>query len=213
MMNAANDEAGTRHQIVVLLRTEHGMRAGDLAARIGITEMAIRRHLSALERDGLAYGRTVRQPLGRPANMYYLTEDADQLFPKSYGILALDLLTDINYLDGEEKIAELLGVRERRLVETYRARMEGKPLKERVAELSEIQNNKGYMTKWSVEGDQQFSLVEYNCPIAQVSKQFPQVCASELSMFQKLLNGSEVVRTECLANGGKCCSYDIRTVK
>ena len=75
----ANEETSTRRTIITILRTEGPMTAGDLAERIGITEMAIRRHIATLERDNLIYPTTLRQPMGRPAKVYQLTEEADDL--------------------------------------------------------------------------------------------------------------------------------------
>lgn len=205
----ANEETSTRRTIITILRTEGPMTAGDLAERIGITEMAIRRHIATLERDNLIYPTTLRQPMGRPAKVYQLTEEADDLFPKNYHTLTLDILEDLVRVDGEEKLKTLFDHREERLVQQYQEMLEGKTLEEKVAILADLQNRKGYLSKWEAKEDGTYEIVEYNCPIAQVSRLYPQTCACETNVFRRVL-GTDVNRAQCLAEGGTCCVFKIK---
>ena len=76
--------ASTRGQILVLLRrgTE---TVNDLAAALGLTDNAVRAHLTALERDGLARRSGTRRGSRKPTVTYALSAEAEQLFPKEYG--------------------------------------------------------------------------------------------------------------------------------
>jgi predicted ArsR family transcriptional regulator len=87
--------------------------------------------------------------------------------------------------------------------------MEGKELVDRVAELAEIQNANGYMVQWEQASDGQYVFTEFNCPIAQVAKQYNEACRCELALFKNLL-GAEVECTECLTKGGSKCTYIIK---
>jgi predicted ArsR family transcriptional regulator len=204
----ANQETSTRRSIIILLRTEGPLSAGDLAERIGITEMAIRRHIATLERDHLIYPTTIRQPMGRPAKVYHLTEEADDLFPKNYHTLTLDLLEDLVRVDGEAKVQQLFNQREERLVQQFEEVLAGKTLEEKVSIIADLQNRKGYLARWEAKQDGSFEIIEYNCPIAQVSKLYPQTCACETNVFRRVL-GTDVSRSECLAEGGKCCVFRV----
>ena len=83
--------ASTRGQVVTLLR--RGRRTVDeLAQALGLTDNAVRAHLAALERDGLARQGGVRRGVGKPAYAYDLTPEAERLFPKAYGALLHELL-------------------------------------------------------------------------------------------------------------------------
>jgi predicted ArsR family transcriptional regulator len=170
--------------------------------------MAVRRHLNTLERDGLLETKLVRQAMGRPTHLYLLTKQADDLFPKNYHHLTLDLLEELLEDEGEEKVDSLFKKREDKLVARYQSRMQAKSLGERVSELAKIQNENGYMAKWKQHGDGEFELSEHNCPITQVANRYQQACHCELSLFQRLL-GANVERTECLAKGGTKCKYVI----
>lgn len=205
---AVRQEGSTRQTVLTLLKTNGQMNAGELARQLQITEMAVRRHLGTLERDGLIAPTIVRQAMGRPTHMFSLTEQAELLFPKNYHVLALDLLEELEE-DPETAvvIGKLFEGRKRKLFDRYAHRMEGKTLQEKVAELAVIQNDGGYMVQ--MENDAEgLVLHEYNCPIAHVANRYQQACQCELALFEQLL-GTEVERTECLAKGGGKCSYRI----
>ena len=61
-----------RNCTIVESKGEHTV--AELADVLEITEMAIRRHLSNLEKDGLIYSKMVRQHVGRPTYLYGLSE-------------------------------------------------------------------------------------------------------------------------------------------
>lgn len=187
------------------------MTVSDMAKKLEITEMAVRRHLGTLERSSLIGSKLLRQSMGRPTNQYFLTEKAEDLFPKSYHSLTLDLLQDLEATEGSERIDRLFESREQRLTREYEELFSGKNLAERVATLADLQDKKGYMTSWRELEDGSFELVEYNCPIAQVAKRYNQACSCELGWFRNLM-GSEgtVERTECKAQGEQNCVYRIR---
>jgi iron-sulfur cluster biosynthesis transcriptional regulator SufR len=206
-MNQEN-ETSTRKMILTMLKTQGQLSVGEMSNQLGITEMAVRRHLNTLERDGLLETKLVRQAMGRPTHLYLLTKQADDLFPKNYHHLTLDLLDELLEDEGEEKVDTLFKKREDKLVAKYQSRMQAKSLGERVSELAKIQNENGYMAKWKQHGDREFELSEHNCPITQVANRYQQACHCELSLFQRLL-GVKVERTECLAKGGTKCMYVI----
>lgn len=200
----------TRDQILYLLKSNGTMSVSELAQALGVTEMAVRRHLNALERDRFIQSRFLRQPMGRPLGVYSLTEKADQLFPKHYPHLALDLLKDIESLEGESKVDELLERRVKRVREQYEERMQGKSLGSRIEELAHLQDKKGYMVE--LEKDQASGNIlfkEMNCPISQVAKSYKHICRCELNMFRQLLE-TEVDMLQCMAEGGQHCVYEIK---
>ncbi|MFC0215372.1 helix-turn-helix transcriptional regulator [Paenibacillus chartarius] len=198
-------EQSTRSVILTSIKT-HGERSvADLAEELGVTEMAVRRHMHVMERDGLVQPRLVRRPMGRPMNVYSLTAAADELFPKKYQHLALDLLEELD----EEDVSRLFEKRQSKLYQRYEERMRGKSLPERVKELADIQNAGGYMVRLQETAPGQYELCEHNCPIAQVAGPYQQACACELDLFRQLLQ-AEVDRTECLAKGGSKCVYRIQ---
>lgn len=206
---ATQGDHSTRERILMLLKTGGRMYAGHLSNELGLTEMAIRRHMYALESEGSVSIIAVRQAMGRPLHAYELTAAADELFPKNYHLLALDLLDELaDDPDTAELIDRMFEGRKKKLLERYEPRMAGKSLEQKVSELAAIQNAGGYMAETEAKSDGSYMLYEYNCPIAQVAGKYLQACSCELSLFKSLLD-VPVVRTECLAKGGGKCSYQI----
>ncbi|WP_028547946.1 helix-turn-helix transcriptional regulator [Paenibacillus sp. UNC451MF] len=207
-MNQEQD-VSTRKVILTMLKTSGALTVSEMAKQLGITEMAVRRHLNTMERDGLIEAKLVRQAMGRPTNLYSLTEIADDLFPKKYHHLTLDLLSELVEEAGEGKVDLLFEKRKERLISRYEGQVNGKPLPERVKTLAEIQNSNGYMVDWTEGEDGQFVINEHNCPISQVANQYNHACQCELKMFETLLD-ADVQRVECLVKGGNKCSYVIQ---
>src|ERR1043165_6962204 len=80
----------TRGRIVSLLRGTTAT-VNDLTEQLGLTDNAVRAHLLSLERDGLIRQSGMQPGFRKPHVTYALTPDAEQFFPKSYGVL-LDLI-------------------------------------------------------------------------------------------------------------------------
>ncbi|GIQ63325.1 transcriptional regulator [Paenibacillus cisolokensis] len=199
----------TRDRIMQMLKTDGELTAREMTERLGITGMGVRRHIDALERSGLIESRTIRQPMGRPASLYRLTEQADHYFPKNYHGIALDLLGELAQEAGEPVVNRLFERRKQTLYRKYAGKMTGERLADKVSALADIQNENGYMAQWEQSGDDEFVLTEYNCPISQIANAYNHACKCELDLFESLL-GAEVSRTECLAKGGQKCAYTIR---
>ena len=207
-MKKGQENGSTRRMIMTLLKKKGPQTIAALAAELGITEMGVRRHVLQLEQDGLAKTRVVRQAMGRPLHLYSLTEQAEEFFPKNYHNLALELLRELDLSGGKEAVQLLFEGRRKRMLAQYWPMMERRGLEERVAELSAIQNAGGYMAEWDKEEDGGYVIREYNCPIRQIATQYRSACGCEQSLFEELLE-ADVVRSECMAEGGRCCQYQI----
>lgn len=76
----------TRGQIVTLLRGTT-CTVDELAAKLSLTDNAVRSHLATLERDGLVRQTGLRRGARKPHFTYALTDESDRLFPKAYDAL------------------------------------------------------------------------------------------------------------------------------
>lgn len=81
----------TRGQIVTILRGSP-RTVDELAAKLKLTDNAVRAHLATLERDGVVRQSGLRRGPRKPHFTYVLTEDADKLFPKAYDALLNQLI-------------------------------------------------------------------------------------------------------------------------
>src|SRR5688572_33391803 len=86
----------TRGQIVGLLR-KSAATVEELARSLGLTDNAIRSHLTTLERDGLVRQEGVRRGpgAGKPATVYEIHPDAEPLFSRAYAPVLAALLDEL----------------------------------------------------------------------------------------------------------------------
>lgn len=200
----------TRRKILTSLKKSDGMTADQLAVLLGITSMAVRKHLAALQQDGLIDTRIVRQAVGRPTHVYRVSSLADDFFPKQYDTIITELLTDLIDIDGEAKVDLLLSRRADRTREFLEARLRGiESLEERVAALAEGMDELGYLASWEPLDADTFLLKQYNCAIQRVATCFPGACYHEAEIYRRLLD-AEVERTTHIATGDRACCYLIR---
>src|ERR1700737_3767921 len=150
----------TRRAILLTIKKRGEARAEDLAGALGITPSAVRQHLSGLLGEGLVAVREQRGGPGRPKFFYSVTASAEPLFPKAYGGLTNELL---EYLDDEQPdlVDRVFDRRRERRVEAARARLAGKSFPARVAELSRILDEDGYLADVERGPDGVWRIVEH----------------------------------------------------
>ncbi len=204
-MSATEKGSSSRREILRLLRLQGGMTARQLAGQLDITSMGVRRHLMALERDGLVRMQTQRQRAGRPTYVYQLTQEGNDTFPNNYHLLATQLLDAAQVREGEATVQALFSGRMDQLVAQYEPRMRGRDLEGRVAELAKIQDENGYMAIWEkVDGG--YLLREQNWAIYRVACRFQQACEYEIELFRRLL-GADIRRVQHQVKGDRACTY------
>ncbi|HUG14361.1 MAG TPA: ArsR family transcriptional regulator [Thermomicrobiales bacterium] len=211
-----NDEAlpaprgKTRNDILNALKRADGLTVDQLSRGIGITPMAVRKHLAALEREELVAAELVRRPVGRPARAYRLTSQSESLFPRGYDSIAVEFLSDLVMMDGPEKVDLLFNRRADRAYAFLEARVSrARSFDEQVAALASGMDELGYLTQWEKTGPGAYAVRQYNCAIQKIAMTFPQACYYELETYRRLLN-AEVERVCHLMAGDHMCSYVIR---
>ena len=197
----------SRNDIVQYLKQHGSAPAQEIADTLGITAVAVRKHLDALQVEGKVAIRRLPLPRGRPKLVYELTDAADSLFPKTYERLAVDLLDDLVLLDGEEKLDRLFRARNQKLFGQYMDRLGEKAFAERIEELTKLRDEEGYMPVLRQHGDS-FVLTEHHCPIYAVAQRFPEACECETELFKQVLD-TDVERETRLVDGQPACIYRI----
>lgn len=204
----------TRDQILNLLKRNNQLTVSIIAQDLNITEMAVRRHLNTLERDGIVETTLHRQAMGRPTNVYHLSNIGQEMFPRNYDEFTIDILKDIEELAGNDKVKKLFEMRRERLKERYEKKLTMPDFEERVMELARIHNEQGYMTEVEKAEDGTYIFKEFNCPIAEVAKNFPSICKTEIDLFKEVLQTDHVVCEYCLTSGEDAhCEFRIREME
>ncbi len=198
----------TRRRILTLLKEQGELTADELAEYLGISSVAVRRHLTKLEGDQLVAYEEVQRGMGRPSFVYKLGEAASSFFPRRYQELAATVIETIKELYGREAIDAIFQMRSEHLINAYRQRINGVTLDKRLAQLTELREADGYMSTWELDEDNTFILREANCPIIHVAADCGSACDCDQALLADLLD-ADVVRKGHLAKGDGACVYEV----
>ncbi len=196
----------TRPALLRQLKCRGPQTAAQLADALGVSAVAVRKHLDALAREGAVAVARVRQPVGRPVYQYRLTDRAETYFPQGHHPLLLGVLAALDRAD-PAALEGALAACSAQARDHYAARLAGKPLAERVAELARLRDAEGFLTSVEREGDV-LTLREHHCPIRDVAARYPVACRCEQQVFRDLL-GPGVEYAGSLLDGAPACAYRI----
>jgi predicted ArsR family transcriptional regulator len=165
----------TRGQVLTLLR--RGARTvDDLARALGLTDNAVRVHLSTLERDGLVHQSGVlRGHAGKPAYAYTLTDAAERRFPKPYDTvlgLLLDVLSERMSPTEQETVLREVG---HRLARSLLSVGDGSVPHARLLAAVRALNELGGLAELE-EKDDAIVICGCSCPLADVVAAHPGAC-------------------------------------
>ncbi|MGE5620466.1 MAG: helix-turn-helix transcriptional regulator [Sphingomonadaceae bacterium] len=195
----------TRRQILDILKKRGRATLEELAREVALSPVTVRVHLSVLQRDDLVGVEEVRGRVGRPYFVYSLTEEAEDLFPKRYHVLANRLLSGLDgVLSQETKQALFDHVAERWAAERA-PRLTGRGLAEKVAEVARIRCEEGAIADWE-KVEQGYLLRQHNCPNLAVCRVHAQVCRLEEQYISRLL-GVSLIRQGCIGQGDRVCAF------
>lgn len=193
----------TKLRILETLRSK-SVCAGILSEELGISKVAVHRHLEDLEREGLVRARTVKaEGRGRPKQVF---EAVDEQAP--YARMCGDVLTHLKELFGAGAVIQVLNRRNAQLLEHLSPHMNGLDLEQKLCRLAEYLTEQGYQASFYQDGEHWY-LEQGRCPKLALSMEHGEFCHTELEMYQKLL-GAPVHREERIAAGGDCCRYRIK---
>jgi DeoR family suf operon transcriptional repressor len=201
-----------RRTVLYALRRRGQASVDDIARQLDMTVSGARQHLTALVEAGFAEATEVPRPVGqrgRPQLAYTVTEKADGLFPKAYGELTNELLGYASEADAG-LIDTLFQRRRDERIRNATARLANKrTLKAKVAELTRILDDDGYLATSEVVGPGTFRIVEHNCAIWAVAQRYGQACSSEIEFIRAVLPEADVERVQHMVAGAPHCAYEV----
>ena len=197
----------SRRQILEVIKKQGKATLEDLATALGLSSMTVRQHLAILEREGYVVPSQERRPLGRPRYVFSLSLHGEDQFPKSYALLAEQLLQEIVQQDGEARVAQLFEGIAQRLAAAQRPRLADLPLPKQLSLITQLMNDEGQLAEW-VETETSYTLLAYNCPYLRVAHTHDQLCNFHHRLLNLLLD-APVYRGHCLMEDSPFCSYNV----
>ena len=197
-----------RRSVLEAIKRSGEASADEIAGTVGVTLSAIRQQLAALEADGLVAHRDERPGPGRPRRRYCLTPAAEMLWPKRYGQLANQLLGFVEQ-DDPNLVQRVFNQRGQDRVRRALVRLEALSFADRVAELTKILDEDGYVAECQPGSDGSWLVVEHNCAILDVAARYGAACESEIAFIRAVLPGTRVERVKHKMAGDFVCAYRV----
>lgn len=191
----------TRAKLLTLLRRSR-QTITALADALHLTDNAVRTHIAALERDGIVEPvGTLRDTGGKPARLYALTPDGEELFPKAYAQVLAGLVDEIGRVDGAPHAAALLRAVGKRVASALPvpADREGRVH----AAAAALRSLGGDVEVERTRGG--YRLQGYACPLSSVTAQHAQVCELGRALVEEITG--EAVTECCEREGRPRCAF------
>ena len=176
----------------------------SLADALRLTDNAVRTHVAALEREGVVeHVGTQRDTGGKPARIYDLTSEGEELFPKAYALVLGGLVEEIARSEGEGRAVELLRAVGRRVGAGVPA-SDGTEARAKAAAAA-LRSLGGDLEVTAADGG--WRLKGYGCPLSAVTAGRPEVCALAQAFVEEV-TGRPV--TECCDREGRPrCAFQV----
>jgi predicted ArsR family transcriptional regulator len=203
----------TKDQVLRLLRARGGATVADLASALGVGQASVRRHLDHLRVEGLVDVRAERHGVGRPAFLFYPTEEAEERAPAGYSRLLSRLYQGLRSLDeqqvrgrdGAQLLVTAFEAAAERVAGEHRSEVAAESLEGRVAETSLALEPEGIIDGWEKHPDG-YHLTNSACPYRHAALASAGPCELDRRTIE-LLVASPVQQVSRIADGKPSCEY------
>lgn len=199
-----------QRRLLTLLKMQGPQTGAVLAKELAITNEGVRLHLQKLVELALVQTKKEAGVVGRPKAYYQLTAKGHQTFPDAHSDLALQLLSSVKDVLGQDAMNSLMAAREKQTIENYSRELSIQDdLESKLEKLVQLRSLEGYMAQWLKEEDH-YLFIENHCPICVVAEACDGFCRAELNTFHHVLGDDvQVDRIEHIVKGGRRCTYRI----
>ena len=186
--------------IINCLKRSTGLSVAELSESLGMSYMGIKQHCVELHKRG--YLDTWRRPkaVGRPEKAYRLTAKAEPLFPQMGNDFTNILLETVEKTYGAASGEKLLFGFFQELGQSYRMKLKGDSLSEKVSQFTKIRESEGYVSSCEIDNSDEMVITEYHSPYQGIIDKYPMIHNMEDQMIGRVL-GANVVRNEEKASG------------
>jgi len=204
----------TQDNILFHLKMNGSQTAQALATTFSMTGEGMRLHLIKLEEEGYVTSSAMVKGVGRPTLHYALTEKSHKRFPDNHANLAVQLLTNIRNLLGQEALDTVIKAKQKTDYLRYTEVLKNAPTtQEKLERLADTRTREGYMAELQPM-DNGWLFIENHCPICTAATACNGFCQSEIDTIRRLLGEKITVnRDDHAAHGERRCTYRIHAAE
>ncbi len=181
----------------------------EIARTAGISKMAALKHIRQLEDRGLVERKIVKAKVGRPYYSFSYTDAAKSDFQNSDSSMLNSLLDYLRVKGHDEIVEDFLKSRYEIYSQRYESELGSSNADERIKRLVAIRESEDYMPELHRMSATTYELLEKNCPIFKMARNYPVACSLEQRLFSGVL-GMEVDATHRQSDGAGICRFLIK---
>jgi predicted ArsR family transcriptional regulator len=187
----------TQARVLALLRRSRQSING-LAEVLGLTDNAVRMHIAALRHNGIVEDvGAQRDTGGKPARLYGLTREGEELFPKAYALVLAKLVEEIVRTDGRDRAIALLRAVGVQAAGAAGAKHGSTNPKQRIESAAAVFRELGTDAEVERTADG-WRLQGYGCPLSAVTSDHAEMCELGKALVEQVVGGQV---TECCQRG------------
>jgi predicted ArsR family transcriptional regulator len=197
----------TRQKVLQTLLRKHRCSIVELADAVEINPISVRHHIAKLQADGLVDSEEERHGVGRPRQVFYLTESGLEEFPTRYLRLTIRLLEQLKENLPPKMVDQLFSQMAVDLVEEYAhtANQQGMTIEQRLELVNDLLKDEGFDLEWEKK-DNQYFIREISCPYLHVGQNHPEVCVIDQTLISTVLD-LPTEKVKCILDGDNQCTY------
>jgi predicted ArsR family transcriptional regulator len=202
-----------RKHILEILKERDGATVAELAESLNMAPVSVRHHLDILQGDNLISVERLERKgnVGRPQQVYALTDDANEHFPDNFAALAAGLVRQLKKVLPPEQVDAAFKALAHDFAGKLQPTLVNLPTEERLERVTHFLNERGYLARWEadeVADDGSFLLHKCNCPYAGVSDEHNELCLMDQALINELM-GESCQRIQSMARDARCCTYRV----
>ena len=197
----------TRNLVLKTLLNRPRVSVVELAEAVDINPISVRHHIGKLLQNGLVDFISERHGVGRPRQVYFLTEKGMEQFPHRNIQLTTRLIDQMKTSMSDISVKQIFKDIGNDINSKAESELIGMTLYERLNFVEKRLTDEGFEA--TVERTNEEILIhEYNCPFLHVGKKHREICIIDSQIIKNSL-ATEAKRTNCMLDGDSCCTYVI----
>jgi predicted ArsR family transcriptional regulator len=198
----------TREKVLQSLLAHPRSTITELGLKVGINSISVRHHISSLLIEGLIVAEEERHGVGRPRQVYYLTESGSERFPTNYLRLTTKILDQMKSTLPAPVVDKLFTEIALDMSANYQDLAINLSLEEKLNLIKTLLSREGFTVEWEKAGDE-YRIHEISCPYFHVGQNHPEVCKVDQTMISSILS-IPVEKINCLLLGNDHCTYVVK---
>ena len=198
----------TRERVLQSLLSHPRSTVTELGEKVGINAISVRHHISSLLIEGLIVAEEERHGVGRPRQVYFLTESGSERFPTNYLRLTTKILDQMKSTLPAPVVDKLFTEIALDMSANYQELAINLTLEEKLNLIKTLLSREGFTVEWEKAGDE-YRIHEISCPYFHVGQNHPEVCKVDQTMISSILS-IPVEKINCLLLGNDHCTYVVK---